>query len=385
MQGVNLVSRFYATTAIYMGKDGFKEAVGKARRVFVIADPFMVKSGLISCVTDHLKEIGAECEIFSEIRPDPDIETVAAGMGKYIDFKPDCAVAIGGGSAIDAGKAIVYFAAKKDSAMRCPFIAIPTTSGTGSEVTTFSVITDHKKNVKYPVIDDSMLPTAAVLNPELIMSVPPKVTVDTGLDALTHAIEAYVSTDRTDFTDALAEKAVRIINKYLPLVYKDPKNAEYRQRVHNASCMAGMAFSNAGLGLNHAMAHTIGGKFHVAHGRANAILLSYVMHFNAGCATHLTPVAERYAKIAYIWDISTKSVRQSALNVIRRIRAWEDHVGVPRSFKEFGIDEGDYLAKVDEMVSDAMADSCMKTTPQPCTKDELKALFIEAYGGARRI
>ena len=375
------MKKFSSITTIYMGKEALAEAVGGARRVFIVCDPFMVSSGKVSYVTAYLQGTGAEYDIFSDVQADPDIETVVAGMARLIEFKPDHVVVLGGGSPIDAAKAMIFFARRQGAMPPCPFTAIPTTSGTGSEVSSFAVITDHKKNVKYPMVDESLLPTSAVLNAELVMSVPPKVTADAGLDVLTHAVEAFVSTNRTDFTDAMAEKAIKLICRHLLTAYREPENYEARQRVHNASCIAGIAFSNAGLGLNHAMAHTLGAKFHIAHGRANAILLPYVMSFNAGCATQLTETAKRYAKIARLCDISTASVRQSALNVIRTIRSWTKKMDIPQTIREAGVSEADFHARLPEMAADASADGCLATAPRPCTQDDIRRVFENAYDG----
>lgn len=375
------MGQYSSTTKIYMGKVTLEAAIGKAQKVFLVSDPFMVSSGKISYVTDFLDSKKIQYTVFSDIQSDPDIETVAAGMARIIDFQPDHVVVLGGGSPIDAAKAMVYFAHKEGKLPQCPFVAIPTTSGTGSEVSTFAVITDHKKNIKYPLVDENLLPTAAVLNAELVMSVPPKVTADAGLDVLTHAIEAFVSNKRTDFSDAMAEKAIKLIYRYLLEVYEHPDDYAARQRVHNASCMAGIAFANAGLGLNHAMAHTLGAKFHIAHGRANAILLPYVMSFNAGCTSTLTKTAKRYAKIAYLCEISTTSVRQSALNVIRTIRSWEKKMHIPPTIKAAGVSEEEFYEKLPEMVSDAMADGCFATTPEPCSADDIKRIFENAFSG----
>ena len=375
------MEKYSSITKIYMGRDALGPAIGQAQKVFVVCDPFMVSSGMIGYVTDFLGAHEIAYEVFSDIRPDPDIETVAAGMARILEFHPDHLVALGGGSAIDAAKAIVYFARKQGAISDCPFTAIPTTSGTGSEVSTFAVITDRAKKIKYPIVDDTLLPANAVLDAELVLSVPPRVTADCGIDVLTHAIEAFVASDRTDFSDAMAEKAIRLIYKYLLVVYKNPTDLEARRRVHNASCMAGIAFANAGLGLNHAMAHALGGEFHIPHGRANGILLPYVMSFNAGCSTQLTETASRYALIAELCGISSATVRQSALNVIRTIRAWNGKMEIPPTIKAAGVSEADFYQKLPELVSHAAEDKCMTTTPRPCTAEEIKQVFTNAFTG----
>ena len=377
------MARFTLPRDLYHGKgslEALKTLRGK-RAIVVVGGGSMKRFGFLDKVEQYLKEAGMEVRLFEGVEPDPSVETVMKGAAVMREFQPDWIVSIGGGSPIDAAKAIVFFAHQQGAIPPCPFTAIPTTSGTGSEVSSFAVITDHKKNVKYPMVDDSLLPTSAVLNAELVMSVPPKVTADAGLDVLTHAIEAFVSTDRTDFTDAMAEKAIKLIYRYLLTVYQEPDNYEARQRVHNASCMAGIAFSNAGLGLNHAMAHTLGAKFHIAHGRANAILLPYVMSFNAGCATQLTETAQRYAKIAYLCDISTASVRQSALNVIRTIRSWTKKMDIPPTIKAAGVSTEDFQAELPEMVEDALADACLTSAPRRCTKEDIRQVFENAYIG----
>ena len=250
---------------------------------------------------------------------------VTAGISVIMDFKPDAVIAFGGGSPIDAAKAIMYFASRQFDMKDCPFIAIPTTSGTGSEVSKFAVITDKDRGIKYPLIDDKLLPDYAVLDAELTQSVPQKVTADTGLDVLTHAIEAYVCNEANSFTDALAEKAVKLVYNNLLTAYREPGDLQARQAMHDASCMAGAAFSNAGLGLCHAMAHALGAQAHIPHGRANAILLPYVMSFNAGCETKLTETAGRYAELAELIGLKSSSVRQSAINLIRTVRQFEKH------------------------------------------------------------
>ena len=372
--------KFCLGPTIYMGASSLEEVLSGTKKAFIVTDKFMHESGKVSYVSCFLNKIGAEYEIFSDVSPDPDMETVAEGIKRLTAFGADTIVAFGGGSAIDAAKSISHISGGIIN-NRAVFVVIPTTSGTGSEVSRYAVITDRERNMKYPLADDSLLPDFAVLDAALVESVPPPVTADTGVDALTHAIEAFLSTGANDFSDAMAEKAIKLIYRYLLTVYQEPDNYEARQRVHNASCMAGIAFSNAGLGLNHAMAHTLGAKFHIAHGRANAILLPYVMSFNAGCATQLTDTAQRYAKIAYLCDISTASVRQSALNVIRMIRSWTKKMDIPPTIKAAGVSTEDFQAELPEMVEDALADACLTSAPRRCTKEDIRQVFENAYIG----
>lgn len=377
------MERFQLRTEILIGGDGFGAMLKERKRVFIVTDKFMHESGRVSYLTDRLAP-DAQHRIFSGVTPDPDIDTVTAGVSQIVEFQPDVVVALGGGSPIDAAKALVFFAAKQFKMENCPFVAIPTTSGTGSEVSKFSVITDRAKGVKYPLIDESLLPDYAVLDAELTRSVPPGVTADTGMDVLTHAIEAYVCTEANDFTDALAEKAVRLVHQHLLTAYANPDDLTARQAMHNASCLAGAAFSNAGLGLCHSMAHAMGAQAHIPHGRANAILLPYVMSYNAGCESTLTPTAERYAALAAQLGLGTSSIRQSALNLIHLVRRMESRMKMPMSIREVGLSESDFEAMLDNMTEAALADRCMGTTPVPCTADAVRALYRQAYYKAGR-
>ena len=282
------MSEFSVKTKIVF-EDGLASLTDQIHKAFLVTDPFMVNSGKAAYVTDCLEQAGRECRVFSDVSVDPDIDVVTAGVNSLVEFQPDTVICLGGGAAIDAAKAIVYFANKTGQAGEITFVAIPTTSGTGSEVSRFSVITDKERAIKYPLVDDSLVPDIALLDANLVTSAPPSVTADTGIDVLTHAIEAFVSTGANDFSDAAAEKAIKLVKRYLLKCYKEPNDLEARQGMHNASCLAGIAFSNAGLGLNHGMAHALGAHFHIPHGRANGILLPYVMSFNAGCADSLTP------------------------------------------------------------------------------------------------
>lgn len=379
-----MLDKFDLHTKIFIGSASFDKMLEQRRRVFIVTDKFMHESGRVSYLTDKIKAEGAKWEIFSDVTPDPDIETVTAGVAKILEFQPDTVIALGGGSPIDAAKAIVYFAAKQIDLRDCPFVAVPTTSGTGSEVSKFAVITDRARGIKYPLIDDTLLPDYAVLDAELTCSVPPKVTADTGLDVLTHAIEAFVCTEANAFTDALAEKSVKLVDHYLLLAYKEPDNREARQGMHNASCLAGAAFSNAGLGLCHSMAHAMGAQFHIPHGRANAILLPVVMSFNAGCETTLTPVATRYAELVSLIGMGATSMRQSALNLIHMVRRLQQRMGVPQCIKDAGVSAEDFEAALDAMADAALADRCTATNPKPCTKEDIIELYRQAYSKSNR-
>lgn len=370
---------FNVGTKIILG-DGLGALMERLHRVFIVTDKFMAESGKVSYVTDRLGE-GAEHCIFSDVQADPDISTVTKGVGSLMDFTPDAVVAFGGGSAIDAAKAIVFFAARERDMRDCPFIAIPTTSGTGSEVSRFAVITDREKELKYPLVEDSLLPTAAVLDAQLTVSVPPAVTADTGIDVLTHAIEAFVSTTANDFSNAAAEKAIKLVRRHLLAAYGDPTNLEARQGMHNASCLAGIAFSNAGLGLNHGMAHALGARFHIPHGRANGILLPYVMSFNAGCSESLTPTAKQYAQISRLLRLDSSSVRQSALNLIRTARRYMEKLSIPSSIQAAGVSQAEFESEVRAMAEAAMADRCTATNPRSCSVEEIERVFHKAFLG----
>lgn len=362
------------------------------KKAFVVTDPFMVKSGIINKVTDELKKAKIEFEVFSEIVPDPPIETIAKGMKALDIAEADVVIALGGGSAIDASKSIIQFRGLvkrglyPDSEITKPeFIAIPTTSGTGSEVTTFSVITDRQKNAKYPLVDEEMLPEKAILDPELVKSVPARITADTGFDVLTHAIEAYVSTSSSDFSDALAEKAIKLVFEYLPKAYANGNDKIAREKMHNASCIAGMAFTNASLGINHSMAHTLGGKFHIPHGRANAILLPYVIEFNAninkGYGNKYTEAAKKYAEIAKFLGISSGNTRLAVRALINAIRNLAKSMGIQKSLKETGIERNEFKQELPNLAEAALNDGCTKTNPRKTEIEELQGLFVKIYNG----
>ncbi|RPF48596.1 alcohol dehydrogenase class IV [Hydrogenoanaerobacterium saccharovorans] len=373
---------FNAPTKIYMGAQDLSSVLKGSKRVFIVTDSFMAESGKVDYILNQLYRMGSEFHIFSRVTPDPDISIITKGVEEITEFKPDSVVAFGGGSPIDAAKAIVFFAGKVYDLRDCPFIAIPTTSGTGSEVTCFAVISDKEKQIKYPLLDDALLPDAAILDANLILSVPPNVTADTGIDVLTHAIEAYLSTAATDFSDAVAEKSIKLVQKHLLTAYNEPDNFEARQGMHNASCLAGMAFSNASLGLNHSMAHALGAQAKLPHGRANAILLPYVMSFNAGCtADALTPSAVRYAEIARILGMEAKSTRQSALNLIHTVRRFVKKLHLPSTIEAAGVSAEEFEKIVHSMAESALSDRCTATNPVECSVESIEKVYRKAFLG----
>lgn len=375
------MDKFGVSTRILIGGNEKNVLFQGMERVLIVTDKFMHESGKTSYITEELEKQGTVYQIFSEVKPNPDIDTVTKGVRMILEMRPQAVVAFGGGSPIDAAKAMVYFAERESDFERCRFIAVPTTSGTGSEVTKFAVISDPEKNAKYPLIDDSLLPDTALLDAELIKSVPPAITADTGIDVFTHAVEAFVSTEANDFTDAAAEKAMKLVRSYLLRAYQNPEDMKARQGMHNASCLAGIAFSNAGLGLNHGMAHTLGGHFHIPHGRANGILLPYVMSFNAGCHDKLTDAAKSYAKIARLLHLDGSSIRQSAFSLIRTMKQYMKKLNIPCTIQEAGVSREEFEAALEEMAEAALADSCTASNPRKCTKEEIMEIFRRAYDG----
>mgnify|MGYP000308510077 FL=1 len=279
-------------------------------KVLIITDPFMAQSSMFNLVTDPLKRANKEFEIFKDVVPDPPIEKISEGVKKMLEYKPDVLVAVGGGSAIDSSKSIREFALRVEPYAEVGLIAIPTTSGTGSEVTSFAVVSDPKEKMKYPLVSEHLTPDEAILDAELVKSVPPAITADTGMDVFTHALEACVSTNRSDFTNALAEKAIEICGVFLLRAYLDGNDTHARQKMHSASCLAGLAFNTASLGLNHGMAHQLGATFHIPHGRANAMLLPHIIEFNSDINKHsksqkeYLPAVKRYATVAQILGLA---------------------------------------------------------------------------------
>lgn len=350
----------------------------KGKRVFIVTDPFMVKSGMINKITDYLTP--GQYEVFSDIVPDPPMGVVVKGVQAVTSFKPEAMIALGGGSAIDAAKAIMDFSKKIQDLRDMKFIAVPTTSGTGSEVTSFSVITDEIKHIKYPLVSDEFLPDVAILEPELVKSVPSSIVADTGMDVLTHAIEAYVSTSATDFSDALAEKSVELVFEYLLRSYKSSEDIEAKEKMHNASCLAGLAFNLASLGINHAIAHNIGGKLHVPHGRTNAMLLPHVIEFNSQIEgfnpNKYSVAAKKYANLAKLIGIEGATTRMLVKNFINAIVKLQHEMKMPTRLRECKISIEDINKVKQEIAKGALEDACILTNPRTATSgDVLEILY----------
>ncbi|EMK3755760.1 iron-containing alcohol dehydrogenase [Providencia rettgeri] len=352
-----------------------------AHHAFIVTDKAMVKFGLADEVTRRLTQSGITFSIYDDVVPDPDISAIVNGM-KIMDRQyPDVVIALGGGSVIDAAKAVIYslWHTKKDPHRVKPqFIAIPTTSGTGSEVTSFSVIKSQSE--KLVLVDEFMLPDVAILDPALVKSVPASITADTGMDVLCHALEAYVSRTASDFSDALAEKAVQLVFGHLIDCYREGSNLVAREKMHNASCIAGMAFTNASLGITHSLAHALGGVFHIPHGRANALLMAQVVAFNADLEGRCdTEAAKRYANLAKNLDLPASSIREGVESLMVAINVLKDEMNLPKGIQATGINEFDFNARLGEMVGQALRDSCTPTNPRDVSKVQLEALYRQSF------
>ncbi|MBO0451923.1 iron-containing alcohol dehydrogenase [Candidatus Enterococcus murrayae] len=374
---------FKMATKIYSGSQAtacLKEC--HYQRVLVICDPFMLISGMVKKVTNLLSEASIPYQLFSEIIPDPTIEVVTKGVAYAAAFQPDAIIALGGGSALDTAKAVrqIYQQATEDIAVQ--LVCIPTTSGTGSEVTSFAVISDPSVNGKYALVDDAMIPDIAILDPDFTLTVPSNVTADTGIDVLTHTLEAYVSTEATDFTDACAEKAMRMIWQDLPKVVAKGENRELREKIHNASCLAGMAFSEASLGICHSLAHALGGRFHIPHGQANALLLPHVIGFNAGIETNEDSLALcKYAEAAKLLGIRSMTDRATVNLLIAGIQKMTRTFGIPKLVTDLGIAEAEFVEAIPEMAAAALKDKCTLTNPREVTEANLVDIYSRICRG----
>ncbi len=402
---------------IYFEKDSIQylENMEGISRAFIVTDPMMVKLGYVDKALYYLRKREQYChsKIYSDVEPDPDVDTIMRGVAEMRDFKPDVIIAIGGGSAIDAAKGMWLFYEHPDATfdglkqkfmdirkrvVKFPnlgqlakFVAVPTTSGTGSEVTAFAVITDRKNgNIKYPLADYALKPDVAIIDPQFVMSLPKSATADTGMDVLTHALEAYVSNMASDYTDGLALQAMDLVFDYLKRAYDHGEEDEKaREKMHNASCIAGMAFTNAFLGLNHSMAHKLGGEYHIPHGRANAVLLPYVIKYNATKPTKFATFPkyeyfvadEKYAKAARFVGLAGNTTEESVDNLIKAIRQLMRDLNMPMSIRECGVDEDVFMSGLRKLAENAHDDQCTGANPRYPLVEEIMELYKQAYYG----
>ena len=352
-----------------------------ARRALLVTDQAMVKFGLAGRIGRQLEARGIAFDVWDDVVADPDIATVVRGMKRLDACSPDLVIALGGGSVIDAAKAVIFALAQTRAGIQRPcFVAIPTTSGTGSEVTAFSVVKARAE--KLVLVDPTLLPDIAILDPSLVASVPPAITADTGMDVLCHALEAYVSRSASDFSDALAEKVVQQVFRYLPTCWRSGGDLLAREKMHNASCMAGMAFTNASLGITHSLAHALGGVFRVPHGRANALLMAEVVAWNAGYQGQCdTDAARKYARLAHLLDLPAQNVRQGVTSLLVAIQALKDEMAMPASIRDTGIDAAAFNARLPEMVGQALRDGCTPTNPRTPDAGALTELYRRAWAG----
>lgn len=377
--------RLYIRPQIFVGSDALAFLGRSVRgRVGIITDGFMVRSGMIERVLRHLS--GCQVQVFSEVTPDPDIDMVFRGTGAMAAFAPDTVIALGGGSPIDAAKAVVAalrgMERPPDGAGAITFIAIPTTSGTGSEVSEYAVIADPERGVKHPLRSEDLLPDVALLDPGLTRSLPSAVTADTGMDVITHGLEAYVSTGANDFSDGFAEKALSLACVWLPEAYADGENLEAREKMHVASCMAGMAFNSAGLGLNHGIAHALGAVLHMPHGRINAMLLPHVIDFNAeqyrtraSAGPSGSSVAERYGILARRLGRDVSTLREGVRGLVREIRWLNKFMKIPATLVEAGADMQLLAQHRKSVVEAALADPTTATNPRKVTVADVEMIL----------
>ncbi|NQJ86087.1 iron-containing alcohol dehydrogenase [Streptococcus suis] len=346
------------------------------QKAYIICDPSMEQSQMVGKVTEVLRNSGATFKIFSKVVPDPTVQVVSESIAEIRDYKPDTVIALGGGSAMDTAKAVIRVYSETEKTESPYLIAIPTTSGSGSENTAFAVISDPVYNEKIALVDDSMVPNLAILDTAFTMTVPPSVTADAGMDVLTHCIEAYVSNKASDFSDACAEKGIRLTWKYLLEAYKNGDNTLAREKMHNASSLAGIAFNNAGLGICHSLSHAIGAFFHVPHGRINAYLLPYVISYNASLEAHgETDVTRRYAEIAEIIGLAKITPTQSVVALISAIKQLSEKMSIPARIEDLGINRSEFESMITKMAQRVMEDACTPTNPRTVTLGQIEKLY----------
>ncbi|AGY78155.1 iron-containing alcohol dehydrogenase [Clostridium autoethanogenum] len=385
------MARFTLPRDIYFGENSLetlKDLDGK-KAVIVVGGGSMKRFGFLDKVVNYLKEAGIESKLIEGVEPDPSVETVMNGAKLMREYEPDLIVSIGGGSPIDAAKAMWIFYEYPEFTFKeavvpfglpklrqkATFIAIPSTSGTATEVTAFSVITDYKAKIKYPLADFNLTPDIAIIDPALAQTMPPKLTAHTGMDALTHAIEAYVAGLHSVFSDPLAIQAIVMVNQYLIKSYNEDKEA--RNQMHLAQCLAGMAFSNALLGITHSLAHKTGAVFHIPHGCANAIYLPYVIDFNKKACT------PRYADIARSLKLPGNTDDELVDSLTNMIKDMNKSMDIPLTLKDYGVDEKEFKDNEDFIAHNAVLDACTGSNPRSINDAEMKKLLEYIYYGKK--
>jgi len=383
------MARFTLPRDIYHGEgalETLKTLKGK-RAFIVVGGGSMKRFGFLQKVEDYLKEAGMEVELFEGVEPDPSVETVMKGAEAMRSFEPDWIVSIGGGSPIDAAKAMWIFYEYPEFTFeqavipfglpelrqKAKFVAIPSTSGTATEVTAFSVITDYKAKIKYPLADFNITPDIAIIDPSLAQTMPKTLVAHTGMDALTHAIEAYTASLRSNFSDPLALKAIEMVKEYLIDSYNGCEKS--RNLMHEAQCLAGMAFSNALLGIVHSMAHKTGAVFHIPHGCANAIFLPYVIQYNR------SKCEDRYADIARMLKLNGNTDSELTDSLIEMINDLNTKLSIPHSMKEYGVTEEDFKANLEFIAHNAVLDACTGSNPREIDDKTMERLFECTYYG----
>ena len=405
---------FKIPSKIYFERDAIEylHQMKEMKKALIVTDRSLVELGYVQKVIDQLQLRSPQVpyQLFCDVEPDPSIQTVLKGVELMRSFEPDTIIALGGGSSMDAAKGIWLFYEHPDvnfndlkqkfmdirkRAFQYPelgkkakLVCIPTTSGTGSEVTPFAVITDKVEHKKYPLTDYSLTPTVAIIDPAFVMNLPRSIAADTGMDVLTHALEAYVSTLASDYTDGLAIQAIKLVFKYLERSYKNGKNdPEAREKMHNASTLAGMAFANAFLGMNHSMAHKVGAEFHVPHGRANAILLPYTIRYNGQKPQKLSTwpkynfyrADERYAEIAQILGLPASTIEEGVESLAKAVGNLGKAVGIKMNFQSQGIDRDTWMNSVVKLSYLAYEDQCSPANPRVPMVEDMQKILRDAY------
>jgi acetaldehyde dehydrogenase/alcohol dehydrogenase len=411
----NMTQWFKVPSQIFFEKNSIQTLaqIPGISKAFIVTSSNALENGYVDKITNQLRKNPSriQYEIFSNIEPEPGMETIRNGADRMRTFQPDCIIALGGGSVIDAAKGMWLFYEHPDTDFKgltqkffdptkrvvkfpqlrtkAKLIAIPTTSGTGSEVTAFAVISDKKTNSKYPLVDFQLTPDVAIIDPQFVMTVPNHVTADTGMDVLTHAIEAYVSVLANDFTDGLALKAIQLVFEYLPKAYRDGSDERAREKMHNAATIAGMAFANSFLGINHSLAHVIGAEFNIPHGRANAILLPHVIRYNAMKPNKFMTYPkyehfiadERYAEISKMLGLPASTTEEGIESLIEKIVTLAKELDIPMSIKANGISKKEFESKVEFLAEHAFDDQDTIANPKQPFVSELAEIYRQAFNG----